>query len=657
MYELNTTHQDQEEQALSSVRLMNLIQTGDNGNGHSKTQAVANPSLDQFVAGHEESLKHSGDRIEPSAPVMPEIQLDFSAPFNPKQRIPWLLRPFAQKTIGLEVNSRFIRASKIRRYGKKAEIIQMEEIDLAIGKSSDELVVTQYLKQISKTMRFGSTDVISAIGGMDVNLRLLKMPKVTRQDLHEALLWKNKKELHFFNDAPVQLQYIILDELPSNPNEFYVLVMAVKDDLIQQHLQLLKRAGIEPSKLVIKPVAHWNLLNRNPDKGRHSLMIDIGYENSLVTFFRDDTLQFAREIPIGGNHFTTALMETIFVDNVSYVLSWDEAEDIKQSMGLIIDPIDGKTMQGIPYSEIAVMMRPVAERFVSEIKMSLDYYLENFKSVTFDHVYVNGNSVKLKNLTPFLERHIGHTLEIPHPQEHLGDASSNHVNEQKNFIAFFDSVGAALSHGVEFNFLPQVLKKEIRYRHGASWLGLTLFLVCAVLGGFTFLMNIERHSLNDINASLQTSLQQIREQNGEFDKLENEQLQLKMTELQLRSEIKTDSLVNYILKMISNVTPDEIAIDDMTWGNAFNAIQVDRLKVNKQMKANSMNAPDKIESNELRIKGVVYKDVFYADIHLLNFISAIEKTNFFSEVSLREKRRDVTDERLFFEIIANKARP
>lgn len=654
MYELNDLHQEQEEQALSSVRLMNLIQTSDHGD-NGKNQAIANPGLNEFVAGHEESLKRSEDHLEQPAALPPHVMSDLSAPFNPKQRIAWFLRPFSKKTIGLEINSRFIRASKIRRYGKKAEVIQMEEIDLATGKSSDEMVVTQYLKQIAQTMRFRSNDVISVIGGMDVNLRLLKMPKVTKQDLHEALVWKNKKELHFFNDAPVQLQPIILDESLSNPNEFYVLVMAVKEELIQQHLQLLKRAGIEPSKLVIKPVAQWNLLKRNQANGPHSMMIDIGYENSLVTFFRGDTLQFAREIPIGGNHFTTALMETIFVDNVSYVLNWDEAEDIKQSMGLIIDPIDGKTVQGIPYSEIAVMMRPVAERFVSEIKMSLDYYLENFKSVTFEHVYVNGNSVKLKNLTPFLEKHIGQTIEIPHPQENLGDASSQRIHEQKNFISFFDSIGAALSYGVEFNFLPQVLKKEIRYRHGASWLGLTLFLVCAVLSGITFLMNIERHGLNDIHSSLQTSLQKIREQNGEFDKLVSEQNQLKTMAAQLRSEIKTDSLVNDILKMISNVTPDEIAIDELSWGNAFNAIQVDRLKTNKQMQANNINAPNKIESNELRIKGVVYKDVFYADIHLLNFISAIEKTNFFNEVSLREKRRDISDERLFFEIIANKA--
>lgn len=655
MYDMKDIDQAQEEQALSSVRLMSLIQAGDNGNGNSKAHAVANQSLDEFVAGHEESLKLSGDHLEPLIPPQAEIVLDLSAPFSPKQRIAWLSRPFAKKTIGLEVNSRFIRASKIRHYGKKAEVIQMEEIDLASGKASDEMVVTQYLKQMAKRMRFQSADVVSVIGGMDVNLRLVKMPKVTKQDLHEALLWKNKKELHFFNDAPVELQYIVLNEASSNPNEFYVLVMAVKEELIRQHLQLLKRAGIEPSKLVIKPVAQWNLLKRNPDKGRHSLMIDIGYENSLVTFFHDDTLQFAREIPIGGNHFTTSLMETIFVDNVSYVLSWDEAEEIKQAMGLIIESIEGKTVQGIPYSEIAVMMRPVAERFVSEIKMSLDYYLENFKSVTFDHVYITGNSVKLKNLVPFIERHIGHVLEAPHPQENLGDASAKQSNSGKNFISFFDSIGAALPHGAEFNFLPQALKKEIRYRHGASWLGLALFLVCAVLGGITFLMNIERNSLNDINETMQVSLEQIRAQHSEFDKLVAEQTRLKTIETQLKTEVKTDSLISYILKMISNVTPEEITVDEMTWGDAFNAIQMDRLKVNKQMQANGMNAANKIEPNELRIKGVVYKDVFYADIHLLNFISAIEKTNFFTEVSLREKRRDVQDDRLFFEIVSKKS--
>lgn len=625
---------------------------------HEHEQLSGN-SLEHFMTEHESVIRKNDQLESANVPVLSvsenaDLWRDEGRDSVKAKRMNWLEKIFAKPSIGIEINPRMIRAVKVKSWGRKQEIVQLEEIVLDESKRGDVLIVAQHVKQILRKLKTHNIPITSIIGGSDVNLRLLRMPKVSKKEIHEALLWKNKKELHFFNDAPTILHYVILDEDQTpNANEFYVLVIAVKEELIKNNLEIMQKAKLLPSKLTIRPIAQWNFMKNIPDKGINSLVIDIGFENSHLTFFRNNTLQFARELPVGGNHFTKALMQTIFVEDASYLLSWDEAEVIKKDIGLPVDHVNGKTPQGIPYSEIAVMMRPVAEKLASEIRMSLDYYKENFKVDTYDNVYFTGNSIRLKQLKPFLETAMGQPIRPLHLFEAVTLPST--MNDENGSALSMDTIGAALSKGSDLNFLPPQEKTELKFRNVYSKTFSGLLILLSILGGSLLFLNKKHSDTEHILAILNTSLSYVQYENREYERLQSEKNTLNVIATKISEETRVDSSALGILKWVSSITPEEILIEQLSWGHGYNEIELRRSATNQVMKANGSAANHSSEAvKELQIKGVVYKDAFYADIHLLNFMTAIEKTPFFHEVQLKEKKRDVGDASLFFELIAKK---
>jgi type IV pilus assembly protein PilM len=562
-----------------------------------------------------------------------------------------LLQRFcAKKYVGLEIASRSIRASQLLVTASSVEVMRLLEEPLPDGKEHDTMVRGEYVKAIGRRLNLRDSEVILVIAGTDVNLRLLKMPKVSKKEIRDALLWKNKKELHFFNDAPTVLHYVILDDGQSHASEFHVLVIAVKEEVIKEYLDVLEYARVRPAKMVIKAVAQWNAYRRLPVTATNSLLIDIGYHSTHLCFFRQDTLQFAREIPIGGNHFTSALTQTIFFDNRSFSLSWTEAEAIKRDMGLLMEPVAGKTAHGIPLSEISVMMRPVAERLAAEISMSIAYYKENFRDVTFDRVYLTGNSSRLKHLPAFLRSHLGYELEgfSLASALMLGPQAADH--QPLNLTSHFNTIGAALSAGAEYNFLPEPVIKDNRFRRAVSWLlniGLSLLLCLATA---TLLMLLSLRSARTVRAELERSLQQVKTQSQEYSRLVDHKRRLTAAEQRLTKELPADSTVGRILLLLSNVTPEEIALTELRWGDSYNATELNRQQTDIRMRKNGAIAEAQPAPDALWINGLVYQDVFFADIYLLNFIHALESSRFFREVNLRQKRREEGDETLYFEL-------
>jgi len=653
----NDPFEIKEEEGLASVLLMDLIKSPSQEKFVQSTsleeqnKKVTGSTVEEFLTNHETAIQTVEVCQENAISSLDLIdELIETHESNKRMRLAWWQKWIARKSVGIEINPRGIRAAQIRTIGERCELMRVEEIRFAEGKSDDPVVIGEYVKQLLRKMKTKSSHVVSLISGSDIHLRLLKMPKVSKKEIHDALLWKNKKELHFFNDAPTVLHYVILDEEPT-PNEFYVIVIAVKEDVIKNHLEIMERAHLLPEMVTIRPVAQWNFFKALPHQGT-SAVIDIGFDGTHLAFFKDESLQFARDIPVGGNHFTTALMQTIFVDNASYVLTWDEAESIKQNRGLLGGPAEGRTTQGIAYSEIAVLLRPVAEKLLSEIKMSIDYYKDNFKSEAMDNLYITGNAIRLKNLKTFLQDGLGRSVEVVRPGENIFARISL---DSGRIFSCQDVIGAALSKGTEFNFLPQNLKTELRFKRAFSHAVSGVFLLIWTLGTLSFFLMKKNNDLNTVQSIVSESLARVQEQNREYDQLQFERSGLEAAALKITAETRSDSTMDAILKLISNITPEELVIDELTWGNGYSEIELRRAGTNQKIKATGVEVgKSEANPNQLRIKGTVYKDVFYADIHLLNFISAIEKSQLFKEVTLREKRRDETDDKLYFELVTEK---
>lgn len=611
----------------------------DRSNGSERT-------VEEFLAAHEQELKRTPVEERP----MISNPLDADCPetdLAPAGGLAWWQRMAARTTVGLEITNSAIRAAKVRRWGRRQDVMATIEEPLEPGAAEDVLMVSQRLKQIMRRLKAGPAPVSSILPGHDMNIRLLRIPKVSKKEIHDALLWKNKKELHFFNDAPTVLHYVILDEDKAD-NEFHVMVVAVKEESIKRHLAILDRAGILAAKLIIRPVAQWNLVRLLPETGGVRCVVDIGLDSTHVTFYGNGSLQFAREIPTGGRHFTKALTQTIFVGQSSHTLSESEAESVKREVGLASESSEEKTPHDIPYAEVGVMMRPVAEKLLSEIRLSMDYYREQFKADQFDRIWLTGNGSRLKGLRQYLETEIGHKMEF------LTMAGPDDKSGRAMGTSMADTVGSALSRSSDFSFLPENLKTEWRYRRAVSRAVTSLLVLLITIGTTAFLLQRRKLDVEGIRDRMSASLDAMNERRQVYEDLNRQYRRWQAAESVLRKETQPDSTMASVMRILSAVTPKEIVIDRVSWGQSFNEIERRRLESQARMKNNGMVTATSGDSMTFRVRGAVYLDVFFADVHLLNFINALEKASFFGEIRLREKRHDPEADVTYFELVAPK---
>ena len=628
-----------ERQALSSVHLMDLIQSG------STELEVASPALDDFLEQEEASHTFTNTLTAIQSPAETEAELwneenPLVSDFTAADR--WLSKTMA----GLELTDRAIRLSVVHCRSGRFEVQEAVEIPLAGRSEEDEQFLLAQLRQLNKKYGLHYRQTVSIIGGSDINVRLLKMPRVSRKEIHDALLWKNKKELHFFNDAPTVLHYVIVDDdSTAGSGELFVLVVAAREERIREHLELLSKAGIEPSKLIIRPVAKWSLIQRLPSIQHPCALIDIGFESTEVTFFNGKSLHYTREIMVGGNHFTKALTQTVFTGTHSFGLSLQEAQDIKEKWGL--SSMADQYVHGIPMEELVVLMRPVAEKLLAEIRLSLDYYRENFKTSDLKTIYITGNAARMPHMVTFLRDNLDASLYPFKTGSHITTAP--HGPDIGPVTTCLNAVGAALSTGSDFNFLPRQHVLNHRFRRIASWLQSVGFCLAAVLATGLMFSFLSVQSLDRLLATTESEVQMLESQQAAFEKLRLDNNKINALTAQLKNDLVADSSVLRLLKMISCITPEPILIQEIEWGNGFNDIEMDRLKTLKTVQ--QKNGAFKPPVRQLKISGNAYKDLFYADLHLLDFVSAFERSNAFASVDLQSKERDPVTERLSFTLV------
>jgi Tfp pilus assembly protein PilN len=218
-----------------------------------------------------------------------------------------------------------------------------------------------------------------------------------------------------------------------------------------------------------------------------------------------------------------------------------------------------------------------------------------------------------------------------------------------------DTIGAALSKGSDLNFLPPAAKKELGYRNAFSKAISGLIILLGIFGSTLLIMNKKNSDTQHILSAFKESLARVRYENREYEQLLNERNALNAVQARIQEETIQDSSTLSILKWVSSITPDEIILEQLSWGEGYNEIELRRAGTNQAMRSNGTGLPKlKDEAKELHLKGAVYVDIFYGDIHLLNFITTMEKNPFFQEVQLKEKRQNADESIMSFELIAKK---
>jgi len=223
------------------------------------------------------------------------------------------------------------------------------------------------------------------------------MPPMKKEELRSAIKFEGEKYIPFAMSEAI-LDSAVLDKSPSGATN-RILLVAAKKDKVGGYMGVFKGAGLDIAAIGVDTMAILNSFQRlGMDSRQESVyaMINIGARFSNMNIVIRGYPYFTRDIMWGGADLTSRIKELLG-------LSLDESEALKRSPGERKEEVARATM-------------PALEKFISEIRMSFDYFETQFgKSV--ERLYISGGAAYLFNIQDVLKESLGTEIVLWNPFE------------------------------------------------------------------------------------------------------------------------------------------------------------------------------------------------------------------------------------------------
>ena len=214
--------------------------------------------------------------------------------------------------IGLDIGAHSIKLVGIKMTSKGSFLtrVGMKEIPYGVDKE-DIHSISETLKALVEELGLKTKKVRLTVSGSGIHIRRITMPSIPKKELKEAVHWEIKEQLPFpVESAHIDL-HILGEFVEENVKKLDIVVIACPNQLIDRTLSIIREAGLEPIHLDVTPIALWNaLFTWNRIKKEETIaVIDLGAEKTNLYLFRDEILQFSREITPAGVDITRAIMD------------------------------------------------------------------------------------------------------------------------------------------------------------------------------------------------------------------------------------------------------------------------------------------------------------------------------------------------------------
>lgn len=541
--------------------------------------------------------------------------------------------------VGLDLGSRYLKyvALSKTRSGYQLEeydCVEMRRLPPEMGDEEREKLIAEQVRAFLSRKPLRNCWITSAISGLNVLFRYHLLPHMPKKDLAEAVPWATRKDLPFPVESAM-IDFVVLGERKDgNATKLEVAAVATPATVVDRHLALLRNNHLTPQKVSTVTAALWNLvLQKKKPAAKSVMLVDVGALSTHILFVESGRLLFVREITTAGDEFTEALTSTVYTEGHNITLSASEAEHLKQEYGMPNAADGGTTDSGIPFSQIAVMLRPVVERFVNEIRRSIDYYREKFKAEAIQQILLTGGGARLQNFAQALAKELGVPVEVFDPLQFVSLKKFQKDDTLYRLAPQFAvAAGLALDRRKELNLLPPALKGAFRLRAAQKYFRyVALFGLLAIVfvTGFEYFRS--QQFANDLKR-LQFDYNRLLPRRDQYVALshQRDELQQNLDAYQSRIFIRLTAADH--LRALSNLIPTSLVLT---------AITIETI-------------PDEMKDEEdgdmyvdfLMISGIVVpasgrdsRKGLKEGVALADFLIDLEKAGYFRSIDLRDQKQ------------------
>lgn len=304
----------------------------------------------------------------------------------------------AKGTIGLDIGSSYIKAVQLNetRSGYELALFNLLPISpelIVEGSIIDAIRLTESLRELVKTAKIKAKNaVISISGHSSVIIKRISLPEMSEEELSESIKFEAEQYVPF-DIEDVNLDFQILGP-KEEPGQMDVILVAVKKDVINDYVSVVKEAGLNTLVVDVDAFALENMygINYEIDAEKNVALVNIGASTVNMNIMKGGISVFTRDSSIGSNIHTDALQKEF---NITY----EEAERLKR----------GEALEKVKPADAHELIINMSTDIFNEVARSVDYFRSSAVQAEVNEVILSGGCALIKNF----DRLLSEKIEIP----------------------------------------------------------------------------------------------------------------------------------------------------------------------------------------------------------------------------------------------------
>jgi type IV pilus assembly protein PilM len=221
--------------------------------------------------------------------------------------------------IGIDFGTDCVRMAQVEMIDNEPQLVAAGSADVPTHVRNDPGARFSFfydtVRDLLSQGNFRGRRVVLSLPASLMHIQHLRLPKMDDEALKKTLVWEARGKLPF-DPAQAVLRHMIAGEVYHDQEPKYeVILMAARRDLVEQLLAAAAKARLDVVGMNVEPKAlvdcFAHVFRRPSDRDVATCFVDIGSAATRAVITRAGRIQFARAVPIGGEHFSRAVATSL----------------------------------------------------------------------------------------------------------------------------------------------------------------------------------------------------------------------------------------------------------------------------------------------------------------------------------------------------------
>jgi len=311
-----------------------------------------------------------------------------------------------KSTVGLDIGTNSIKLVKIIHHKGKhfLDSVAIREMPKSTVEGSAIKKPESFVAALKETVgQIPDENVIISMSGAGIISDKVTF-NIDPQDYEDEFIRFEASQRSPFDVEGITLDYKILKRSEAD-NQIEVLIVASKNDLISEYVDLLYDAGLRPIIVDVDAFAVYNCYGMEKfgisESGTVSL-INVGHDLTNVSFVEDGLFHSLRDVNTAGSFFLSTIQRNMGI-------SFEETKKL----------LRGTSQKAVEQDALRDSIEYAAEELASGIDLAFSYYRNSENSKPIEQVFMCGGGTYIPGLLTFLEKRLNLPITVSDPLAHI----------------------------------------------------------------------------------------------------------------------------------------------------------------------------------------------------------------------------------------------